>query len=330
MPALKSYHTFGLDAECQQLVRFASTDEFFHAYDHFDENWLLGEGSNTIFLGDYAGQVLVNNIKGLTHWEDPQNHYLKVGAGENWHQFVTTCVNKGWNGLENLALIPGSVGACPIQNIGAYGVEVGRFIYNVEGVFIADQKPFSFTGEQCQFGYRDSVFKNALAGKVLITHVVFCLPKAYMPVTTYGELASLEQPSAMDIYQAVISVRQKKLPDPAVLGNAGSFFKNPVITRQHYEALQTMHPDVPGFIVDEGTYKVPAAWLIDTLGLKGYSVGGAKSHINQPLVLVNYANATGEDVTQLASHIMQQVKSHFEIELEPEVRLVGHKGLVAL
>ncbi|RDV23889.1 UDP-N-acetylmuramate dehydrogenase [Alteromonas aestuariivivens] len=330
MPSLKSFHTFGLNAECHSLVEFDSPDAFLRAQSHSNRYWLLGEGSNTVFLDDFDGTVLINRISGLEYTEYPAYHHLRVGAGENWHKLVATCLQQGWWGLENLALIPGSVGASPIQNIGAYGLEVGQFIESVEYLDIASEKVCVLSADDCDFGYRDSVFKREMAGKVLITHVNFCLPKDNHIECSYGELAKLSQPSPQAIFDEVIRVRRAKLPDPATLGNAGSFFKNPLVTVFHHASLREEYPQIPGFPVGESHFKIPAAWLIDTLGYKGCVVGGARCHPTQPLVLTNLGTAKGGDVIKLAKEIMGAVEDKFAIQLEPEVRLVGNNGLINL
>lgn len=330
MPSLQSYHTFGLTSSSQQLATFRTVDECRQAYSRASRNYLLGGGSNTLFLEDFDGQVLINQISGITHQRTPAGHRLRVGAGENWHKLVTTCLQQGWHGMENLALIPGSVGASPIQNIGAYGVEVKSFIEQVEGVYLETWQPFTLSREECQFGYRDSIFKHALAGKVLISYVTFLLPATAQTETSYGELARLDSPTPGAIYDEVIRVRRAKLPDPAELGNAGSFFKNPVISTTHYHALKARYANMPGFAVDESHTKVPAAWLIDQLGFKGKIHHGVRCHPTQPLVLTNLGHARGEDVTSLAKAIIVAVNETFTIQLEPEVRLVGKEGLVHL
>jgi UDP-N-acetylmuramate dehydrogenase len=330
MPSLQPYHTFGLSAQCQKISTFKDEEQFFRAQSQYSTNWILGGGSNTLFLKDYDGQVLLNCMTGIEHKDTLHHHIIRVAGGENWHQFVSTCLQRGWYGLENLALIPGTVGASPIQNIGAYGIEVGKYIALVEGVDINTKKRFQFRQDECEFAYRDSIFKRKLAASLLITHVTFALPKDYQPVVTYGELAALESLHAQAIYDTVIAVRKRKLPDPKELGNSGSFFKNPVIQTSDYLKLQTKYDKVPGYTLSDTEVKVPAAWLIDTLGFKGKSIGGVRCHPNQPLVLTNIAQATGQDVIDLASAIIAKVLAKFAIVLEPEVRLVGRNGLVTL
>ncbi|MEW9799742.1 UDP-N-acetylmuramate dehydrogenase [Alteromonas sp. CYL-A6] len=330
MPSLKSHHTFALSASCHQLTAFDNAEDFLRANERSTHNYLLGEGSNTVFLEDYNGQVLLNRIKGITYKRSGKGHHLRVGAGENWHALVTRCMENGWYGMENLALIPGSVGAAPIQNIGAYGREVMSFIDSVDIVEKKTGTSRTLSNQECQFGYRDSIFKRELADNCLITHVSFFLPEVYVPETSYGELAVLDNPTPWDIYNEVITIRTRKLPAPEALGNAGSFFKNPVIAASHFDTLKAQHAEIPGYRLSDGSVKVPAAWLIDQLGFKGRVSGGVRCHPTQPLVLTNTGAATGADVITMAKAIINSVKAMYSIVLEPEVRLVGKNGLVTL
>lgn len=330
MPSLSSYHSFHLDTNCSSVLNIEDVEQLTAAVASNSQFYLLGEGSNTIFLEDFFGTVIVNRIAGIQMRESSAYYHLRVGAGENWHQLVSTALNNGWYGMENLALIPGSVGASPIQNIGAYGLEVGNFIESVEIIDLIDGTSKILTHQECLFDYRDSVFKNELAGRVVVTHVNFVLPKKNTLVTSYGELARLSAPSPRKIFDEVIRIRQEKLPDPNVTGNAGSFFKNPVIAAHAYQTLQVSHPSIPGFKIDNESVKVPAAWLIDQCGFKGRRVGDVSCHPNQPLVLTNQGKARGEDVVALAREIMNEVLNTFDITLEPEVRLVGKEGLITL
>jgi UDP-N-acetylmuramate dehydrogenase len=330
MPSLQQYHTFSLASNCASIVEFDSVDSFLNAYNPDLNSYILGGGSNSVFLNDFDGVVLVNKIKGISHYDTESHHHISVGAGEDWHEFVSLCMQNEWFGLENLALIPGSVGASPIQNIGAYGVEIHAFIDSIEAILLETKEPFLIKGADCQFGYRDSIFKHALYGKALITKVNFTLPKDYDIVATYGELAVMDSPTALDIFNKVIEVRKAKLPDPKQLGNAGSFFKNPVIALTHFEELKRVHSDIPSYPVSENEVKVPAAWLIDKTGFKGKALNEVRCHPTQPLVLTNIGNAQSDDLIALAKQIMHAVESEFKILLEPEVRLVGEKGLISL
>lgn len=338
MVSLQSHHTFGLTSQCDQLIRFHSVDQFLQAFNQSAQHYILGQGSNTIFLCDYQGTVFLNQTRGLHYKETETHHNLRVAGGENWHELVTQCLHNGWYGLENLALIPGTVGAAPIQNIGAYGVEVERFITSVEFIHLTTGEPQVLQKDDCEFGYRDSIFKHKLAGECLITHVNFSLPKNYQPVCTYGELKALSLPAlneqsyaaiAAQIYAQVIQIRREKLPDPAKLGNAGSFFKNPVIPQQNFNDLVQKYPAMPYFMVESGV-KVPAAWLIDQAGgklLRGNHVG---CHASQPLVITNLGGAQGTDLIEFVRALQSRVFEKFAIQLEPEVRLVGEQGLIQL
>ena len=292
--------------------------------------YILGEGSNTVFLEDYQGTVIKPAFMGINIEHTDTHYQLKVGAGENWHQLVLWCTQHQIYGLENLALIPGTVGAAPIQNIGAYGIEIEKFIHQVDYYDLSERCHKSLDSLGCEFAYRDSVFKNRLADQVVITSVTFGIPKNWQAVMHYGELKQLSEPNALDILNKVVAVRQSKLPDPAKIGNAGSFFKNPVIALNHYTKLQQTWPCIPSYPVDTDKVKVPAAWLIDQLGFKGKKIGGIGCHPNQALVLTNDGSGTGEQLLQLARAIKASVLSEFSIVLENEVRLIGKTGPVIL
>lgn len=330
MPDLSQRHTFGIASRCRVLHEFCSVQQLLDLYPRETPCYIMGEGSNTIFTEDYDGQVLVNKITGVEACHEPAGVNLRVGAGENWHTLVAYTIEQGWGGLENLALIPGSVGAAPIQNIGAYGLEVGERISQVEVVDVITGQTFTLTRDECQFGYRDSRFKRAEAKHWVVTHVHFWLATDITPVTAYAELAALDNPTPVEIFNKVIEVRQQKLPDPAVLGNAGSFFKNPTITTTEYEALKKSHPTIPGFVVNDQQVKVPAAWLIDNAGFKGQCIDGVCCYHRQPLVLVNQHHATGEALLTLARAIQQKVSQLFSVTLAPEVRLLGKQGRIEL
>ena len=330
MHSLTTLHTFKLPSSAQTLFIIQDVKQaqlFASQYAH-DSFYILGEGSNTVFLEDFVGVVAKIEIKGITLSETTEHFLLSVGAGESWHQLVLWCMQKQIYGFQNLALIPGTVGAAPVQNIGAYGIEIERFIASVEYVDLQKNTLCQIAGNDCEFAYRDSIFKQALAGKCLITRVNFALPKIWQCVSSYAELAELNSPTAQDIFNKVVEVRQRKLPDPKLQGNAGSFFKNPVISHEHLAKLQAIETVVPFFAVDEDWVKVPAAWFLDKLGFKGQQRGGVACHINQPLVLVNMGNASGNDVLALATEMKQAVLSHYGVNLQNEVRLVGRNGLV--
>ena len=332
MVPLKSLHSFHLDAHAKDMFPIRSQQQLldFVASQDVSNVLILGQGSNSVFVEDYPGPVMLIELKGIHVDQQLDDYVLNVAAGEDWHQLVQWCMEKGIYGLENLAFIPGTVGAAPIQNIGAYGVEIKRFIDYVMFFDFALGEVRKLSCEQCQFSYRNSVFKQALAGKGVIIEVVLRLPKMWQGVTNYGELAQLEQPSAEDIFNKVISIRQAKLPNPDDLGNAGSFFKNPVIQRRHFARLQQQWPEMPYYPVSEQEVKVPAAWLIDRLGFKGKTRGGIRCHPTQPLVLTNIGGGTGQELLMLAREIKNDVKKTFDVCLENEVRLIGSNGLVTL
>jgi UDP-N-acetylmuramate dehydrogenase len=292
--------------------------------------YILGEGSNTIFLEHYEGTVIKPKFMGIDLEHTNTHFMLKVGAGENWHHLVLWCMQHNIYGFENLALIPGTVGATPIQNIGAYGVEIEKFIHRVEYYDLNKESHHSLDSKHCEFGYRDSVFKKRLSDNVIITAVTFAIPKNWHAVTHYGELKALLKPSANDIFNKVVKMRRQKLPDPSKIGNAGSFFKNPIITLKHYTKLQQVWPSMPSYTFDTLNVKIPAAWLIEQLGFKGKKIGGIGCHPHQALVLTNDGSGTGEQLLQLARNIKCDISREFAIELENEVRLIGKKGSVTL
>jgi UDP-N-acetylmuramate dehydrogenase len=330
--SLVSLHTFGFSCSAQAVISINKPKDLHISLDGAERStfYILGEGSNTVFLEDYQGTVIKPAFMGIDLKHTDTHHMLKVGAGENWHQFVLWCMQHQIYGLENLALIPGTVGATPIQNIGAYGVEVEQFIHHVEYYDLSEQSHKSLDSHGCEFAYRDSVFKKRLADQVVITGVTFAIPKKWQAVVHYGELKELSDPSAMHIFNKVVEVRQTKLPDPRKIGNAGSFFKNPVIDFKHYRLLQQTWPCMPNYPVNTDKVKVPAAWLIDQLGFKGKKIGGIGCHPKQALVLTNDGSGTGAQLLQLARAIKAAVLSEFSIVLENEVRLIGRSGPVIL
>lgn len=287
--------------------------------------FVLGGGSNLVLTGDFAGLILQVRIPGRQRVaEDAEAWWVQAGAGENWHDFVTWTLDCGWPGLENLALIPGTVGAAPIQNIGAYGLEMAERFQQLEAVDLATGEMATFDRAACRFGYRDSLFKQEAAGRYLVTSVTFRLPKRWQPITRYAELAreletrSFSQPTARQIAEAVIVVRSRKLPDPARIGNAGSFFKNPVVDAAAFAHLAERYPELPRYPQPDGMIKLAAGWLVERCGWKGRSLGAAGVYEQQALVLVNRGGARGEDVLRLAQAIQASVRSEFGVELEPE------------
>ncbi|WP_411357909.1 UDP-N-acetylmuramate dehydrogenase [Pseudidiomarina salilacus] len=324
--SLKSLHTFRLPYSARKIIEITDAAALAEIEDAY---YVLGEGSNTIFTSDFEPTLVRMAIKGIKVERAEDAYYLSVGAGENWHQLVEYTLAHDMPGLENLALIPGSVGAAPVQNIGAYGVEIGQYIHQVRAWDKQSRTFMSFNQQACQFAYRDSLFKRN-ANRYVIVEVTFRLPHAWEPTLNYGGLTELAGTrSASAIKDAVIQIRQSKLPDPKEIPNAGSFFKNPVISQQQYASLLERYPQAPSYPTADGNVKVAAGWLIDTLGLKGFSIGGAAVHTKQALVLINKANATGADILQLANEIKRQVADAFSIELEIEVRLLNHKELIS-
>ena len=332
MQSLSSFHTFGFNANCKKLLTVHNQGELVNILPKLkNEQFLfLGEGSNTVFIEDFNGLVIINQLKGINIYEDDTYFHINVASGENWHEFVAFCLEKQMYGMENLALIPGTVGAAPIQNIGAYGVEIKSFIHSVEFIDVESGFTGYFNNKECQFDYRDSIFKQKRNGKRLITSVNFAIPKQYEPVLSYAPLDKLDCPTPQQLFDEVIRVRQQKLPDPKSLGNAGSFFKNPEIPLSQFISLQSDYPDIPGYPVNDTTVKVPAAWLIDKLGYKGHRYGDIGCHESQPLVLVNYGNGQGEELLVLAKTIKLKVIETFSIALDNEVQVVGQFGRVNL
>ena len=328
--SLKEYNTFGISVQAKRFISVTSVYELQQLLKIEKNIFLLSGGSNMLLTKDIEKLVVHIDIKGIS--VDSENHndiYLTVNAGENWHKFVLWCVSNNYGGIENLSLIPGSVGTCPIQNIGAYGVEVKDTITKVEAVEIKTGKLVSFSLEECQFGYRNSIFKNEVKGKYVLTSVGFKLTKKEHNLnTSYGaietELASKKviKPSLKDVSEAVIAIRQSKLPDPKKIGYCGSFFKNPVISKTHFEKIQKEYPKVPCYQISDQEIKVPAGWLIEQIGLKGKRFGNYGVHEKQALVLVNYGNASGEEIYQLAKKIQREVQTAFNISLEIEVNII--------
>ena len=328
--SLKNYNTFGIDANAK---RFVSVDSLYGLQQILKEEkdvFLISGGSNMLLTKAIEKLVVHLNLKGISiDNENENNVFLTVNAGENWHEFVLWCIDNDYGGVENLSLIPGNVGTCPIQNIGAYGVEVKDTITKVEAVAIETGKLVSFSNEECEFGYRNSIFKNQAKGKYVIVSVSFKLSKnKHVLNTSYGAInTELEQqnilnPSIKDVSNAVIAIRQSKLPNPKEIGNSGSFFKNPVISKAHFQKLQKQYATIPSYPISATEVKVPAGWLIEQSGFKGKRFGDYGVHEKQALVLVNYGAANGADIYALAQKIQQTIKSNFNIDLEIEVNII--------
>lgn len=334
--SLKKYNTFGINAFAKYFAGFGSVAEL-EEYLEFNkatttkprEALILGGGSNILFTKDVDGLVLKNEMKGIELVKEDADHvYLKAGAGENWHSFVQYCIQKNIAGVENLSLIPGNVGASPMQNIGAYGVEIKDVFHSLEAFHIQDKKMLAFSLADCEFGYRESVFKGKYKGQFVITAVTYRLNKKPVFNTSYGaiqqklETMGVTELSIAAISAAVIRIRSSKLPDPAIIGNAGSFFKNPEIENDIFISLKNDFPSIVGYDLHNGKTKLAAGWLIEQCGWKGYRKGDAGCHSKQALVLVNYGDAKGEEIYNLSTDIIHSVKEKFGVELQREVNIV--------
>lgn len=328
--SLKKYNTFGIEVNAKRFIAVTSFYELQEVLKTEKDVFLLSGGSNMLLTKDIDQLVIHINIKGISIDSEDENHvYLTVNAGEDWHEFVIWCISQDYGGIENLSLIPGNVGTCPIQNIGAYGVEVKDVITKVQALEIDTSKKLEFSNSACQFGYRNSIFKNELKGKVVLTSVSFKLTKnAHQLNTSYGAIETELQdqnitvPTLEDVSNAVIKIRQSKLPDPKQIGNSGSFFKNPVISSEHFNKLQKKYSKIPSYKVSDDEIKVPAGWLIETAGFKGKRFGDFGVHEKQALVLVNYGNASGKDIFELAQNIQEVILKTFDITLEIEVNVI--------
>ncbi len=330
--SLKEYNTFGIDAKARYFVEIDSVVALQQILGNSDypRKILLGGGSNMLLTDDIDALVIHVNLKGIqVVSESSTSVSVKVMAGENWHEMVMWTLENGYGGLENMSLIPGNTGTAPIQNIGAYGVELKDTFISCEAIRITDQQLVSFNKAACEFGYRDSYFKNEGKDKFVITSVIFSLTKNNHKLNTgYGAIEeqlkknAIANPSIKDISNAVITIRQSKLPDPKVLGNSGSFFKNPLVSNEVFKSFNANYPDAPFYKISDLTYKIPAGWLIEHCGFKGKRYGDAGVHKKQALVLVNYGNATGQDILNLAARIIEEVQSKFNITINPEVNII--------
>ncbi|MDD2527306.1 MAG: UDP-N-acetylmuramate dehydrogenase [Lentimicrobiaceae bacterium] len=329
---LKPYNTFGMSVISRDFVEITSESELPELLKIINQYpgrvMFLGGGSNVLFTRDFDGLIVKISLYGIkTLHQDDEVIYVRGMAGENWDNFVQYCVTRNYGGLENLSLIPGNVGTSPIQNIGAYGVELKDTFHMLEAVSLRSGEFREFYAEECAFGYRDSVFKNELKDKYLILAVIFKLNKRPVLNTSYGAIAEELQkmklsPSVKNIATCITNIRRSKLPDPAVLGNAGSFFKNPVIPAEQAQLLKVKYPEMPVYPAEDGV-KLAAGWLIEQCGLKGYRSSHAGVHQNQALVLVNYGHATGSEILALAELIMAEVSNRFNINLQPEVNIIS-------
>lgn len=329
--SLLPHNTFGMDVKASVFIEYASVEELKEVLSLYvkDNQWLhIGKGSNLLFTGDFSGIILHSAIKGyeVIH-EDTNEVVVRVGAGEVWDDFVAMTVENEWYGAENLSLIPGEVGASAVQNIGAYGVEAKDLIVGVEAIEVSTGKESIFKNEECGYAYRESVFKSSLKYQYLVTHVSYRLKKTPCYHLDYGNIRlELEKQKVRltlaNVRQAIISIREAKLPDPKLQGNAGSFFMNPVISREHFEALLVDYPLIPHYEVDAESIKISAAWMIDQCGWKGKRLGRAGVHDKQALVLVNLGGAVGAEVIALSEAIQKSVYEKFGINILPEVNFI--------
>lgn len=328
--SLRSYNSLNIESHCAEIYRPETISEL-QSLPAFDEKpfYILGDGSNTLFVDENSPVIVKPNFTGIDINDQGSFFEVKVGASENWHNLVTHCIGLNILGLENLALIPGSVGAAPVQNIGAYGVDFADYCFEVIWFDFAKKEAVTLSKAECDFGYRDSIFKGELYNKGVITEVTFHFPKAWSANLSYAGLDTLtEDASAIDVMEKVIALRMSKLPDPSVIPNAGSFFKNPVVSVEQYEALKQQYPNIPSYTQADGNVKLAAGWLIDQAGLKGYHKDGVGVHKKQALVLVNYLNGSGKDIVDLAQYVQETISSKFKVDLEPEVRMVTSQGEV--
>ncbi len=326
--SIKQLNTFGIDVKADNYLKFESLEaiEDYILKGVPANHLIIGEGSNLLFRGDYRGTIINPDIKGINKVSEDELHVdIEAGCGENWDSFVEFCCEHNYAGLENLSLIPGTVGSAPVQNIGAYGVEVKDRILRVEGINIDSGERRSFSNKECEFGYRTSIFKRELQGKFIISSVLFRLDKIPVFILNYGNLESIFRKKGKEdiktLRECVIEIRRSKLPDPEETGNAGSFFKNPVLSLEQFSNLRNTYPDIPSYPSGKNI-KVPAAWLIEKAGWKGVRERQTGTWPKQPLVIVNYGNATGEEVFIFSEKIRKAVKNQFSINLEREVKVI--------
>lgn len=330
---LKRYHTFGIDVFAKYFSEFSTLDDLRELLsvtnNHQRPILILGGGSNILFTKNFDGLVLKNNLQGITIInENNEFVFVQAGAGENWHQFVLYCLQNNFSGIENLSLIPGNVGAAPMQNIGAYGVELKDVFHELEAFDLKEKCVVNFNADECEFGYRESVFKNIYKDRFAILNVTFKLRKtphfnvSYEAIEKELRNMNVSELSIQAVSQAVINIRRSKLPDPAIVGNAGSFFKNPEIDIHELHELKRIYPHIVSYSLPNGNVKLAAGWLIEQCGWKGYRRGDAGCHAKQALVLVNYSNASGKEIYDLSKEIKESVKQKFNIDLKTEVNII--------
>ncbi len=330
--SLKDHNTFGIDVKADAFVRIQTANDLQNAVSEgiFTKKYLvLGGGSNILFTGDFHGTVIQNAITGIKIEDETADAvFVSAKGGETWHKLVMFCVERDLGGIENLSLIPGTVGAAPIQNIGAYGVELKETFFQLTAIDLSSGDKKIFTHADCKFGYRNSIFKQELKGKYFIYEVTVRLEKNKKLNVSYGAIRQvlnekgIEFPTIKNVSDAVIQIRKSKLPDPEILGNAGSFFKNPEIPTAGFEILKKEFPEIPGYPLENNFTKIPAGWLIEQCGWKGKRIGNTGAHKDQALVLVNYGGATGNEIYTLALEIVKSVKEKFGIEIQPEVNII--------
>lgn len=330
--SLKKYNTFGIEAKAKQFVAVHSVDELKSIVQQHqnEKKFILGGGSNMLLTKDIDALVIHIDLKGKRIIkEDSDYAWVESQAGENWHEFVLWTIDQNFGGLENMSLIPGNVGTTPVQNIGAYGAEIKDTFVSCEALKITTQEIKTFTKSECHFGYRESIFKNDVKDQYIITSVVFKLTKHNHKInTSYGDITSeltknnISSPTLKEVSNAVIAIRQSKLPNPAELGNSGSFFKNPIILKTDFEKIHQKFPEMKYYEVSETEVKVPAGWLIEQAGFKGKRFGDAGIHKNQALVLVNYGNATGQEILEVSKKIQETIFNTFGIHIEAEVNVI--------
>ncbi len=329
--SLRQYNSFGIDARAQFFSSFDTLESLQALTEQSKRSRriILGGGSNILLTSDISGWILKNECKGIEEVGETNGEiFVKVGGGENWHRFVQYAIERNWAGLENLSLIPGNVGAAPMQNIGAYGVELKDVFNSLEAFHLKDRVVHTFTAGDCRFGYRESVFKKELKDQYVILNVSFRLRKEPVYHIEYGAIRqeldkmNVQDLSIQAIAQAVINIRSSKLPDPAAIGNAGSFFKNPSISSEKFDELKREYPGIVGYTNDDGSVKLAAGWMIEKAGWKGYRSGDAGVHVNQALVLVNYGNATGKEIFALSEDILEDIRDKFSVTLEREVNVI--------
>jgi UDP-N-acetylmuramate dehydrogenase len=329
---LKNFNTFGINANAKQFIAVHTIEELKKVLqeNQNQKKFILGGGSNMLLTKDIEALVIHIDLKGIqVIKEDDDFAWIQANAGENWHQFVLHCIGNNLGGIENMSLIPGNVGTTPVQNIGAYGAEIKDTFVSCEAINIQTQETKIFTKEECKFGYRESIFKQEVKDQFIITSVIFKLTKHNHKINTgYGDIQTelakrnIVDPSIKDVSNAIIAIRQSKLPDPKEIGNSGSFFKNPIISRDLFNKAKAEHPEIKHYDVSDSEVKVPAGWLIEQTGFKGFRDGDAGVHKNQALVLVNYGNATGEEIVNLSKKIQNAVLEKFGIAIEAEVNVI--------